>query len=264
MPHTSASTSRELLIFTMHLLLILLVWLRKLFTYFKANVKPTDEIVMLIINDIYKGTDKPSIFAFFVLRQVSQRFRRLTQDKTFDSHVFSNKDCCERCLSSSGFWARKENTPTVTDNLDGSSCRERHCFGYKINRAGICSKGLGDLIRKEKLCSPCQTRLDVRESCDVSVNANLHPDIHWTGNFALLVKLITLLYAFQPVSKYVSPGQVIFAYVNIRCSAGMVSNTLLQALPQPSKQRERTRSRHANIRATVHLVTTELASQRFS
>ncbi|KAF5648571.1 hypothetical protein F52700_887 [Fusarium sp. NRRL 52700] len=77
-----------------------------------------DKILMLIIHDIYNGTDKASLFAFFALRQFSRRFRRLTKDNAFDLHVFSDKDCCELCLGSPGAWARGETSPDPLTGID--------------------------------------------------------------------------------------------------------------------------------------------------
>ncbi|QGI68581.1 hypothetical protein CEK26_012540 [Fusarium fujikuroi] len=110
----------------------------------------SDEILMLIIHNVYEGADKSSLFAFFSLRQVSQQFRRLTQDKAFDSHLFSDKDCCEQCVSSSGVWAGRSASLT---NIDLPLTREKHCFGYKAKERGVWLKGLEDLVRKGKTCS---------------------------------------------------------------------------------------------------------------
>ncbi|KAG5744820.1 hypothetical protein H9Q70_012480 [Fusarium xylarioides] len=123
-----------------------------------------DEILMSIIHNIYKGTDNPSLFAFFALRQVSQRFRWLTQDKAFDSHLFSDKDCCEQCLSSSGTWARRESAPATITNIDLPLVKEKHCFGYKAKKRGICLQGLNDFVRKGRTCSTCQKWLDIRKT----------------------------------------------------------------------------------------------------
>ncbi|VTT69556.1 unnamed protein product [Fusarium fujikuroi] len=107
----------------------------------------SDEILMLIIHNVYEGADKSSLFAFFSLRQVSQQFRRLTQDKAFDSHLFSDKDCCEQCVNSSGVWAGRSASLT---NIDLPLTREKHCFGYKAKERGVWLKGLEDLVRKGK------------------------------------------------------------------------------------------------------------------
>ncbi|KAF4444306.1 hypothetical protein FACUT_749 [Fusarium acutatum] len=134
-----------------------------------------DEILMPIIHDIYRGTDKASLFAFFALRQVSQRFRRLTKDESFDSHLFSDKDCCDQCLSSSRIWARRQSTPATLTNIDPPLTREKHCFGYKAKKRGICLKGLNDLVRRGKTCSTCQRGLDVRKRKGASLKCKFAP-----------------------------------------------------------------------------------------
>lgn len=135
---------------------------------------------MLIIHNIYEGADKSSLFAFFSLRQVSQRFRRLTQDKAFDSHLFSDKDCCEQCVSSSGLWAGRSATLT---NIDLPLTREKHCFGYKAKKRGVWLKGLGDLARKGKTCSTCQEGFDARKRTGASLKCKFAPQHHLDWDF---------------------------------------------------------------------------------
>ncbi|KAH7151471.1 hypothetical protein DER46DRAFT_690459 [Fusarium sp. MPI-SDFR-AT-0072] len=50
-----------------------------------------DEILLMIISCVSDPDDKPSLFAFFALRQVSCRFRRLLQAQDFITHPFSHK-----------------------------------------------------------------------------------------------------------------------------------------------------------------------------
>ncbi|KAF5978163.1 hypothetical protein FCOIX_6079 [Fusarium coicis] len=114
--------------------------------------KLPEDILMAIIHNIFEGTDKTSLFTFFALRQVSQRFRRLTQDEAFISHLFSDKDCCEQCLTSSGTWARRESVPATMTNIDLSLTREKHCFGYKAQKRSICLQGLDDFVTGEDQC----------------------------------------------------------------------------------------------------------------
>ncbi|RBR16180.1 hypothetical protein FVER53590_13519 [Fusarium verticillioides] len=137
--------------------------------------KLPEEILMAIIHNIFEGTDKTSLFTFFALRQVSQRFRRLTQDEAFISHLFSDKDCCEQCLISSGTWARRESAPATITNIDLPLTREKHCFGYKAQKRGICLKGLDDFVRKGKICSTCQKWLDVRTTDGSSLKCKFSP-----------------------------------------------------------------------------------------
>ncbi|VTT74455.1 unnamed protein product, partial [Fusarium fujikuroi] len=126
--------------------------------------------MMLIIHHIYQGKDKPSIFAFFVLCQVSRRFRRLARDRKFLSHIFSNKDCCGICSQSTALWQVSEDET----HLDNSSLTkryrysyEKHCFSHKINRED--SEGLSDLVRNEKLCTACKEGLEARRKLGVSL-----------------------------------------------------------------------------------------------
>ncbi|KAF5984624.1 hypothetical protein FCOIX_2513 [Fusarium coicis] len=71
-----------------------------------------DEVLLIIIKILYKGSDKRSLFAFFVLHQVSQRFRGLMRDNMFLSHVFSDSGCCEWCSGGfSGKWTRIKPSP---------------------------------------------------------------------------------------------------------------------------------------------------------
>ncbi|KAF5556839.1 hypothetical protein FMEXI_892 [Fusarium mexicanum] len=156
-----------------------------------------DEVLMPIIHSIYEGTDKESLFAFFALRQVSRRLRRLTKDEAFDSHVFSDKDCCEQCLGSSGILARRESafpsltgvdlrgpvagahitrlTPAPVSYIELPLAREKHCFGNKAKKRGICLEGLNDFVRKGQTCSTCQKGLDVRKKNGTSLKCKFAP-----------------------------------------------------------------------------------------
>ncbi|KAF5574358.1 hypothetical protein FPANT_11824 [Fusarium pseudoanthophilum] len=134
-----------------------------------------EEILIDVIQNIYEGSDKPSLFAFFALRQVSQRFRRLTRDEAFDSHLFSDKDCCEQCISSSGTWARKKSAPATITNIDLPLAKEKHCFGYKAQKRGICLRGLNDWVSKGKTCSTCQKWLRVRTTDRSSLKCKFSP-----------------------------------------------------------------------------------------
>jgi hypothetical protein len=128
--------------------------------------------MILVVHHIYQGTDRASIFAFFVLRQVSRRFRRLTQDREFLSHVFSNKDCCRVCSRPTALWRVCDDNPSPFRTFWGwishSSSEERHCFGHKISRED--SKGLGDLIRNENLCIACKEGLYARKRQGMSLS----------------------------------------------------------------------------------------------
>ncbi|KAF5989554.1 hypothetical protein FBULB1_840 [Fusarium bulbicola] len=153
-----------------------------------------DEVLMPIIHNIYEATDKESLFAFFALRQVSRRLRRLTKDEAFDSHIFSDKDCCEQCLGPSRILARRESTFASLTGIDLRTpvadahitrltppyielplAREKHCFGNKAKKRGICLKGLDDFVRKGQTCSTCQKGLDVRKRNGASLKCKFAP-----------------------------------------------------------------------------------------
>ncbi|KNA95994.1 hypothetical protein FOXG_18075 [Fusarium oxysporum f. sp. lycopersici 4287] len=119
-----------------------------------------DEIILLIIKNLYEGSDKPSLFEIFVLRQVSQKFRGLMRDNTFLSHVFSDRGCCEWCTGGfRGKWTRIKPSPY-----------ELHCFEHKIKRSGIDIKGLGGLIRMERICKTCRPEFESRQRTGVSLD----------------------------------------------------------------------------------------------
>ncbi|KAF5704124.1 hypothetical protein FMUND_12666 [Fusarium mundagurra] len=153
-----------------------------------------DETLMSIIHNIYKGTDKPSLFAFFALRQVSQRFRQLTQDTAFDSHLFSDTDCCEQCLSLSRVQAPKQSANATLTSTDLPLTREKHCFSYKAKKRGICLKGLDDFVRQGKICSTCQKGLEVRKRKGASLKCKFAPRNYWDW------KLCIPCGAFHPYS----------------------------------------------------------------
>ncbi|KAF5583677.1 uncharacterized protein FSUBG_13046 [Fusarium subglutinans] len=164
-----------------------------------------DEVLMPIIHTIYEGTDNESLFAFFALRQVSRRLRRLTKDEAFDSHVFSGIDCCDQCLGPSGVLARRESTfdsltgidlrPPVADvhitrltlspvsYIESPLAREKHCFGNKAKKRGICLIGLDDFVRKGQACSTCQKGLDVRKRNGASLKCKFAPRHNYDWKF---------------------------------------------------------------------------------
>ncbi|KAF5633271.1 uncharacterized protein FTJAE_7235 [Fusarium tjaetaba] len=134
-----------------------------------------DEMLIAIIHDIYKERDRPSLFAFFALRQVSQRFRRLTRDEAFDSHVFSDKGCCDQCLSLSGTHTPRQNAPVALTKIHLIHTREKHCFGYKAQIKGVYLEGLNDFVRRGKICSTCQKGLEVRKRKGASLKCKFAP-----------------------------------------------------------------------------------------
>ncbi|RKL32579.1 hypothetical protein BFJ72_g10522 [Fusarium proliferatum] len=158
-----------------------------------------DEILMSIFHNIYEGTDKPSLFAYFALRQVCQRFRRLTQDEAFDSHLFSDKGCCELCVGSSGVWAGR--SPTLT-NLDLPLTREKHCFGYKAKERGICLQGLEHLVRKGKTCYTCQKGFDARKRKGLSLKCKFAPRHYLNWSYCISCLALHPLVCFSDGKKF--------------------------------------------------------------
>ncbi|CVK85718.1 uncharacterized protein FMAN_06727 [Fusarium mangiferae] len=126
----------------------------------KLAVLP-EEIILNIINLIYEGTDQQSRFAFFVLRQVSRQFRRLTKDKMFLSHPFSDRDCCAWCV---GY-----KTDSTIARLKHSNWvfRKTHCFERKTRCED--TTRLANLVRKDKICEECQVEVDKRQRRGVSL-----------------------------------------------------------------------------------------------
>lgn len=146
-----------------------------------------DEVMIHIIHHIYQGNDKPSIFAFFVLRQVSRRFRRLTQDRQFLSHVFSSDDCCRVCSQPNALWQACCDEPRPYFSSWGERrgySDEKHCFGHKINRED--SKGLGDLIRNESLCTAFK---DARKKQRMALNCKFAARNVWDWEFCTACKV---------------------------------------------------------------------------
>ncbi|KAF4983715.1 hypothetical protein FZEAL_931 [Fusarium zealandicum] len=117
-----------------------------------------DEILMMILRYIYRETDEASVFAFFVLGQVSRRLRRLVADQEFYSHTFSRHDCCLWCGG---------------DSLGCLAAKKKHCFERKIPRED--SKGLGELYRKDKFCRSCQESYRTRRQDNVSTTCKFAP-----------------------------------------------------------------------------------------
>jgi hypothetical protein len=111
-----------------------------------------DEILLLIIFKLSPPTDKGCLLAFFALREVSRRFRRLMEGNEFLHHPFSYNDCCQWC--SGGY--KDQNTMLECPS------QERHCFQHKVGASEV--KGLGRLMRKNNTCKKCQERRDRRDS----------------------------------------------------------------------------------------------------
>ncbi|KAF4432380.1 hypothetical protein FACUT_8387 [Fusarium acutatum] len=117
-----------------------------------------DEILLLVIKNLYEGSDKPSLFAFFVLRQVSRKFRGLMRGNIFLSHVFSDRGCCEWCTGGHrGKWTRINPSPF-----------ELHCFQTKVRKAGADITGLGALIRMGRISKTCRPEFESRRRTGVS------------------------------------------------------------------------------------------------
>lgn len=76
------------------------------------------------------------------------------------SHVFSDSGCCEWCTGGfRGKWTR----------ISPSSFK-LHCFEDKIERSGIDDKGLGGLVRMERICKTCRPGFESRRRRGVSLD----------------------------------------------------------------------------------------------
>ncbi|KAF5701583.1 hypothetical protein FGLOB1_10136 [Fusarium globosum] len=152
-----------------------------------------DEILLLIIKSLYEGSDKPSLFAFFVLRQVSQRFRGLMRDGMFLSHVFSDRGCCGWCTGGfRGKWTRLK--PARLD---------LHCFETKIKKAGMDIRGLGALIESERICKTCRPEFESRKRTGVSLDCKFaaRTDQDWIYCSACEVEHPTLCFSSEEIRK---------------------------------------------------------------
>ncbi|CVK84966.1 uncharacterized protein FMAN_01889 [Fusarium mangiferae] len=152
-----------------------------------------DEILLLIIKHLYEGSDKPSLFAFFVLSQVSQRFRGLMRDRMFMSHIFSDSGCCEWCTGGfRGKWTRLK--PARLD---------LHCFETKIRKAGMDVEGLGVLIRSERICKTCRPEFESRRRLGVSLDCKFaaRTDQDWMYCSACEVEHPTLCFSREEILK---------------------------------------------------------------
>ncbi|KAF5722392.1 hypothetical protein FMUND_2904 [Fusarium mundagurra] len=137
-----------------------------------------DEVLLVIVSYISGPKDEASLFAFFALRQVSRRFRRLLQADDFISHPFSRKGCCQMCTDgfkdkhTSQFWPPSG----------------RHCFQYtsvrevKITGGALVIKRrwragrLGDFIRSSTTCKDCQESREARLKAGYSTTCKFSPD----------------------------------------------------------------------------------------
>lgn len=98
-----------------------------------------DEVLLIVVKILYKGSDKRSLFVFFVLLQVSPKFRGLMRDNMFLSHIFFDSGCCKWCLGGfRGKWTRLK-----------PSTYSLHCFEEKVRNLAIDVTGLEHLIRIE-------------------------------------------------------------------------------------------------------------------
>ncbi|KAJ0140086.1 hypothetical protein HZ326_17014 [Fusarium oxysporum f. sp. albedinis] len=119
-----------------------------------------DEILLMIVSCMSDPDDKPSLFTFFALRQVSRRFRRLLQAEDFITHPFSHKGCCQLCSDG------------CKDKYLSPICPPggRHCFDYKSfgdvqneimdgnvsTEGGWGAGGFCEFIRSYTTCKNCQ------------------------------------------------------------------------------------------------------------
>ncbi|KAI7768440.1 hypothetical protein LZL87_013796 [Fusarium oxysporum] len=79
-----------------------------------------DETLLMIISWLSSKGDREFAFAFFALRQVSRRFRRLMHGDEFQQHQFSSQFCCQWCSDGYEDWLKPV----------GSPWRVRRCFEY--------------------------------------------------------------------------------------------------------------------------------------
>ncbi|KAF5987233.1 hypothetical protein FCOIX_1088 [Fusarium coicis] len=106
--------------------------------------KLPDEILSMIISWLSKG-DSEGGLAFFALRHVSRRFRRLTEGAEFRDHYFSTRNCCR--WRSGGF---EDLSSPARDPW-----QVRHCFEYNVPFPDLKAK-VGKLTRKYYACKTCQ------------------------------------------------------------------------------------------------------------
>jgi hypothetical protein len=123
-----------------------------------------DEILLMIVSNISDPSDKPSLFAFYALRQASRRFRRFLKAEDFIYHPFSHSGCCQQC--SDGY--RNRHTMPICPPAG------HHCFEYKsVGEAKIMAGavrikgrweagGFGDFIRSYTTCKNCQENREER------------------------------------------------------------------------------------------------------
>nr|RBQ98629.1 hypothetical protein FVER53263_20008 [Fusarium verticillioides] len=103
-----------------------------------------DEILSMTISWLSKG-DSEGGLAFFALRHVSRRFRRLTEGAEFKDHYFSTRYCCKWC--SGGY--------EDLSSPGRDPWQVRHCFEYNVPFPDLKAK-VGKLMRKDYACKTCQ------------------------------------------------------------------------------------------------------------
>ncbi|SCO42851.1 uncharacterized protein FFMR_07011 [Fusarium fujikuroi] len=134
-----------------------------------------DEILLMIVSCLSDPDDKPSLFAFFALRQVSRRFRCLLQADDFITHPFSREGCCQQC---SDGCQDKHTSPICPPG-------GHHCFDYKsvgeIDKRGPIFEGkwgvggFGDFIRSYTTCKDCQESREGRIKAGYSTTCKFAP-----------------------------------------------------------------------------------------
>ncbi|KAF5572974.1 hypothetical protein FPANT_12675 [Fusarium pseudoanthophilum] len=124
-----------------------------------------DEILLMIVSYISGPRDEASVFAFFVLGQVSRRFRRLLLAEDFINHPFSRRRCCQMCADG----LKDKHTSQVEPSA-------LHCFQYTSTRGVVIIGGdielktegrrrpgpLGVFIRSSITCKNCQESREAR------------------------------------------------------------------------------------------------------
>ncbi|KAF5586662.1 uncharacterized protein FSUBG_12049 [Fusarium subglutinans] len=136
-----------------------------------------DELLLMIVSGISDPNDKSSLFAFFALRQVSRRFRRLLHADDFIHHPFSRQGCCQMCADG---YKDKYTSPICPPG-------GRHCFDYKpgggvyrvqgaLKTKGVWGAGgLGDFIRSYTTCKNCQESREDRIKAGYSTTCKFSP-----------------------------------------------------------------------------------------
>lgn len=106
-----------------------------------------EELLLKILRCLFRersGRDPSSVIAFFCLRQVCRRFRRIIDDWEFRLHPFSTYNRCQHCRTS---------ISSTMAHL-GNPAFGRHCFEQSVNLQR--AQGLVECLQRDHLCKNCQ------------------------------------------------------------------------------------------------------------